>query len=213
MRRWSMVLLVVLMMLSACSGEDVTPAPDTATPTEVFEQYRSALIADDGQAALALMDSDTIAWYDRVVEEALTMPREELEALGYTEMFTILRVRQVFRRYEIEAMTGESLFVDMIDRGWTARSSVEGVRVAEEHVEGNRAWVSFQAAPTEPAMYFDLEDGEWKIALSESFPLADEQFNQAMEGQEYIIETYVLEMLMTLTGLDVDEAIFDGPLD
>jgi hypothetical protein len=213
--RLKVLAILALVFLVACSSgaQDETPAPDANAPTQVFEQYRTALIENDGEAALAIVDSGTIAWYDEVLEEALSLPRDELSELGFTEKFTILRVRHTYRRYEIEDMTGEELFRAMIDRGWSSRSAVEDITVGEEHIEGNSAWISFSPEMTTPAMYFVLEDGEWKLALSQSFPIADEQYAEAREGLEYEEELFLMEMLVSLTEREVDERIFEGPLD
>jgi hypothetical protein len=179
---------------------------------QVFEQYRSALLQGDGEAALAALDLETIDWYEQVIEFALTLDRDDLNRLDFIEKFTVLRLRHEFSRDELEDLTGDELIKIAIENGWISRSSVESLELEDVEVNDLRGIVTITGI-SEPLFLFVKEDGQWKFMLWKVTALGNPAFEQLVAESGLSEDEFVIGILEALSSFQVDERIFDGPID
>lgn len=178
----------------------------------VFQQYREALLESNGQAAAELVDAKTIQWYGNVLQDALFLEKDDLLSLDILKKFTVLRLRQEFKRDELEAMTGRGLFILAVNQGWISQESVEKAELAEVKTENDYAVASIKEAPTMPAFYFIKEDGQWRLALWQIFPLAIQSLEASAAESGLSEEEFVFFILEQISGTPVNESILEGPL-
>jgi hypothetical protein len=105
-------------------GSQVDPKEEIS---RTFQKYRAALLEADGDTAWALLDSHTTKFYSQVLEDALSIPRSDLQRLGFVHKFTVLRLRLEFRRQALQRLTGQSIFVLAVTNGWISRSEVQSL--------------------------------------------------------------------------------------
>src|SRR5438128_2585885 len=103
-------LWLILVLSAATSAVAETDSEIQAT----FRKYRHALIIGDGEAAWSILDTRTTDFYSKVVVDAVKLPKSELDKLGFTHKFTILKLRHEFRKAELERLSGHEFFVTAI---------------------------------------------------------------------------------------------------
>jgi hypothetical protein len=214
------LFLLMLVLTFACGQASPTPDAESTAAAEkeatdvlqAFAACQSALLAEDGLAALNLVDMKTVQWYQDALDHALTMPRSELDRLTFSHKYIILRLRHELSQAELEASSGEEIFVRAVNRGWIDRASVENVELGQVQVQGGEAWISLQLAPEQPAFQLVKEYGQWKVALYKLLPLADSAIEQIVAESGLAEDEFIVLALEAATGLRVDEGIFDGPL-
>jgi len=227
-RSWIMALILVLV---GCASAPATPRPTrtprpspTVTPTldaedgdvlQVFEDYRAALLQVDGAAAVDLVDAGTIDWYEDTLGLALSASRSELNRLDALQKFMVLRLRLDLAKADLEALTGRSLFVYAVDHGWILSEEAESMRLGRVEVQedAGEAWVSIEQAPDMPLFYMVKQDGHWRIALWQSLASTNRYMEQAISGSGLSEDAFMLQALESYSGSQVDERIFEGPLE
>jgi hypothetical protein len=202
------------------TGQFVWRSPDMPSEDEMailstFEDYRSALLAADGQGALELVDSMTVQWYTDILADALTMPREKLDDLTFFEKYMVLRIRHGLSQEALEAMTGQELFVTAVAQGWIDSSSLEDIQLGRTQVqadEADEAWLSLEQAPDVPVFHFVKENEQWKFALCRTFEQVNAVFEQEVAESGYSEDRFIKILLERASDSRVDERIFDGPI-
>jgi len=180
---------------------------------QVFQQYRSALLNEDGKEALELVDSQTIRYYDDVVKDALKISRADLNRLDLYTKFMVLRLRHEFRKDQLEKMTGDSLFILSVKQGWVSKSEASNnSKLVNIKYDRHLASASLPQAPEIPAFYFMKENGKWKLALWKNFELANVAFSQMLQQSSLAETEFLVRLLENISKYRVDENIFEAPL-
>lgn len=165
------VLILSWTFLPGC-GQIEQQAKKKKEIEALFERYRYALSFFDGAEAVELACSQTIDWYDQIVDDALYLEAAVLKQADIMKKFTILRVRLEFSKDQLENMDGKALFDAAIDNGWIDLDTVEKIRLHRIKIRGEQAEAYVKGSPRTPAFYFIKERGRWKLALIKSFALA-----------------------------------------
>lgn len=187
---------------------------DEAGARAVYEAYRAAMLARDGRRALSLVDRRTIEAYERYVELALTVDRAGLTRLGWTAKFMVLRIRHGFDRRALEAMTGASLFILAIERGWYADAGVADVEIAAVRIAGLHADITYTVEPDVPVHFLAWEPGGWRLALWKTIPLVDRALQPMFEGSGAPDEVeWIVSLIEADSPKKFDRALLDGPPD
>jgi hypothetical protein len=232
--------VVFLFAISACSssgsapgnavdaGLSGEPTPVAATPRpsstvaestqneaavrDAFEAYRAAALARDGKRARALLDRKTVETYQEYLTLARTVDRAGLKRLDWMGKFMVLRLRHEFDRKTLDAMTGDSLLVLSIERGWISDASVREAKIGEVRLDGARANMSLAQQPKTPIFFFVQEPDGWKFSLWKTFPLGEFVLQKAFEesgAKDEIV--WVVSLIEALSPKRFDNALIDGP--
>jgi hypothetical protein len=202
----------------AGSTPSATPAPAPAIPAtpgddvairRVFADYQAAIERGDGARAAALLDSTTIAFYERMKRAALDMPGDDVRQQPLVERLTIVAMRVGKSRAQLDATRTEDLVAAAITQG-TGVSSVKGVELSAITVDGDTA----QATPLKAglalpvAFAFRRESGAWRVDLTRLLERANELLRSQLKGmsEDQLIRAYVAS-----AGGTVDEAMWDPP--
>lgn len=197
-----------------------TPLAQSQTQTSeeaiqsTFSQYRKALLEGDGSKAAELVDTRTLTLYGEIRTNALEMPRQKLSQLDFISKFMVLRVRHEFSKSQIEKLSGGELFKLGVDKGWISTSMVSNVeRLARIKVDVHKASASIPQAPNTPALYFLNESGQWKLALWQSFEIANLAMKAEVEKSGLTEEDFIIKTIAALSSKKVDGRILSGPLE
>lgn len=173
--------LLLAGMLVACSpepssqpnkespGEKTDVEADRAAVLGTFEAYRGALLAKDGKRSLALVDRGTIDTYEQLLGQVRTVDRAGLERLDWSGKMSVLLARHEFDAAALAGMTGASMFMTGVERGWIDAGGVRDIKVARVEVAGEVAWLSLAQAPGVPMFHFVKQAGDWKIELDKTW--------------------------------------------
>ena len=210
----SLLVVICLSALATNSYALQTQIGAKQAIQNTFSQYRKALLERDSSGAADMVDSRTIALYAQILTDALNMPHEKLSQLDFISKFILLRVRHEFNRSQIEKMSGRDLFKLGVDRGWISNSTVTNVdRLARIEIDADKASASIPQAPGVTALYFQKESGQWKLALWQSFRIANLAMKAQVEKSGLTEEEFILKTINTLSSKKVNARILSGPLD
>lgn len=137
------------------------PAADRAAISAVFEAYTARLAADDTVGAVALIDRETMKFYESLRQDALTLTATELRSRPLREQVTIVMFRQdktadSLRTKPVAELTAASL-MPLVD---PARLRLYEIELAGDRAVGQAGIDSFEArVPFE----FRRDPDGWRI--------------------------------------------------
>jgi hypothetical protein len=184
-------------------------AGDDAEIRRVFASYRSAIERADGARAAALLDRDTIEFYDRMHKAALDMPGDEVRARPLVERLTIVAMRAGKSRAQLTAMSTRDVLAAAIVQG-SGTATVQGVEISDIVVDGDRA----SATPRKGGLalplrfHFRRESGGWRFDLTQLLAGVDQMLKGQLKGmsEDDLIRAYVASV-----GGAVDETMWEPP--
>lgn len=237
MTRRLLSLLAVLLLGAACSSStpSTTAAPVTATPPTTttstapptttttipaavgeiqaaLDGYAAALADGDGSAALDYVDSGTLELFDDLL--LLAASPIHVDELDYLDALLVLRLRHRFSGVELKDMTASDVFLITVD-GDLVFPSADQIEFDAINLIGDEATGEISGSP---AMWFALEQGEWKLALGRTFDEYAEILSLTIEaaatqaaGEGATPTEALLLFVSALEGADVDAALLAGP--
>jgi len=215
-RRRPTGLAVRLGLALACAPwlpSGAAAGTETTAVARGFAVYKSALAARDGARAAAAISANSLAYYDRMRELALSAPRNELEALEATERMLVLGMRHEAPRELLETATPVELVAYAVDSGLVSDTSVATTELGEITVQGDRAraWIVIDGQPTRGVLQFAREQSGWKFDL-EFAMRASSGLVAALAQQLEVSENQVIfELLTRGSGRPVGPEIWVPP--
>lgn len=197
------VLILSWVFFPGC-GQIEQQAMEKKEIEALFERYRNALLDFYGEEAVKLVCSQTIEWYDQIVDEALYLEAAALKQADIMKKFTVLRVRLEFSKDQLEKMDGKALFDAAIDNGWIGVETVEKIRLHRIKIRGDRAEAYVKGSPGTPAFHFIMERGKWKLALIKSFALARRTVENMISSSGMDEDQWLASVFSQLVKKEVD---------
>ena len=156
-RCWAVVVALVWVSLQIFTyvlfwalSQRPPSAPQQVTDT--FKNYQTALVQGNGESAWAIIDSQTKDFYSECVQNALSLPGDDLERLPFTTKFMVLRLRHEFRKQELEGLSGHDVFLYGITNHWVNESAIKSVTKFQNITVDDRSAAAYLSrAPTVPA--------------------------------------------------------------
>jgi hypothetical protein len=179
-----------------------------------FARYRNAVLTRDGAAAWATVDSNTHAYYQRLIDQIKYGSQEELQQLSYTDLTIILSSRQFIDRDSLAGMDGRAVFEHAVRRGWTDRDLVTaGVGPVEFRDDVAYGRMTSRNLHTPFHWVFRFQKGRWHLDLAAQMEVID-QLSQAMLADEGLSPAdLAYAMLVRGVGADaVSPDIWQPPL-
>lgn len=183
---------------------------------EAFEQYRTALINKDGESALGIIYSLHVEWYEQLLTDALNLEYSELNSLELIQKFLILRLRHEFSQEELQSLKGEDVIIISVERGWLGLANIEQLEISEIDVglSPGDAFVTFEGLPPSAGILFIREGGRhWKVSLYHFQRQGNEELEQLIKESRLPEDEYFSSLLEFLSDKQVDERIFNGPIE
>lgn len=169
-------------------------AKDQEEIIKVFEDYKSAVLADNGPKAAKFVSSEIFQYFDKMKFAALNYDREKLQSeLTVADQITVLRLRKELPAKKIKKLSGKALFINAINQQWLDKeylpkvslvniSAKNGVALADHMVDGYN---------TGAKVRFIYENRGWKfdpyallagseVAFERGLPKDLEQRNQVI---------------------------------
>ena len=207
-RHFSLVLpwLFILLMLFSffCQGFEKEKSEIQST----FNRYQSALLSTNGKAAAREVCSQTIQWYEKARNDAISMKRVQLNRVDILRKFTILRLRHEFSKQQLENMDGKQLFIIAVNNGWISPETVRTIRLDRIEAGTDQGKAYIKKSPLTPAFHFIKENKKWKLTLVKSFPLVIKAF-KAMKPTDVNENQWIITLLETITKRKVDFKILE----
>ena len=208
MARYVLYVLLFVPMFVGCS----TSPSDEQCVKDVFQAYRKALLDQNGEAAWSYIDSHTANYYGDMLSKSLSLPRDDLDRLELISQFMVLRLRLEFKKSKLESMTNKDVFVIGVQQGWIGKSTVEGIVIDRIEINGHTAIAFMAKAPNVPLFHFIKEADNWKLSLVRNLEMPNLLFVKMLNDSGLSEREFLIDLLSSVSIFQVDEKIFDGPL-
>jgi len=167
------MLVLASSLVAASTSAAPIAAPESGETAQVaavgrgFAEYKAALKQRDGARAAAAVTSNSLRYYDRMRELALSAPREELALLEGTERMLVLALRQQAPLELLTDGTPEELVAYAVTTEAMTDTGVVRTELGEIRVEGGlaRGWIVVDGKPMQGVLQFAHEGDRWKFDL------------------------------------------------
>lgn len=203
-----------------------TPTPsDTPTPTiteeeiieDIFKSYQEAVRERNYEVAIALLDDSVFDFYNeaRIRAQRLSPANIKEVPMPISDKATIYWLRHMLTFSELEEMTPEEILIFALDHEWIG-SSAANVKLKKGSIfrPGRIGSIEIVSRPEDSFVRFSNNDGIWTFNLLKPMILHDWDIvlDTLFEESGLSEEMFFSRLLKEMTGKDVDEAIFKGPL-
>lgn len=124
---------------AAAAAAEKKPAIAKISPFEqiaaAFEDYRNAVVNDDGQKAARFVTRQIFDYFGKVRDWALYADKQRTQNLPFTDQVTVLRLRAATKPDELAASSGKALFIRSVQEGWLEKEYLQKVELGETQVD------------------------------------------------------------------------------
>jgi len=152
---------------------------------DVFNQYKSAILAGQNDKAIEYMDNKTLDYFKSIHHYVLSADSLTLESLSLMDKFTVLSIRQMATKKEILAFTDKSIIVFTIKKGMMGKKTLESFSLGKINVKNKfaKALILEDGKKSDKYYHFYFDGSNWKIDITPLFPA------QEKEAEELIKKT------------------------
>lgn len=202
-------LLCVLAIVQ--SGCNEAPSQEVTFVRDCFDGYKQAILDQNGDAAVAFVDLNTLGYYEKMRKLALDGSSADVRKLSTIDKIMVLMLRQLVPVRELSAMTAESLFVYAVDKGWVGKESVINNALGDIEVSGSSATgVHISEGRPSPFKWnFQNENGKWKIDITSVMPIANEAFSAVVQQSGLSEDDFLFRVLESISEKEVSDEIWE----
>lgn len=203
-----------LIILASVSTLSAQRAPtNQQLIRRAFNGYKAAILRQDGDAAVLLVDRTTLEYYSRMKALALDGSKSEVRQLTPMNKIMVLTLRHRVAVDELRAMTAEALFIYAVNHGWIGKSSVLDTEIGELRVFGADASAEYikNRVSTSLKFRFKKELGKWKLDLTSLIPIADQAMTMLIEKQGLDEDAFIINLIESVSGKRVSASIWQPP--
>jgi hypothetical protein len=169
-----------------------------------FDNYKNAIIHDNGKEAVKYVDTRTIKYYSRLLELTKTADSLQIEKSPIIEKFFVLTVRHTTPKDSILSFTGETLFAYAIEKGMTGKESAPQLYIDHIDIENDFAVVEVKSkdAKSEPGIKINYykENGAWKADWTSFFAVGNVAFKNLIKSSGMEENEFIMRALTEIYG-------------
>lgn len=195
-------------------ASEKTWASEEVAVKETFDQYKTALVKNDGKSAAEAVSLGTIADYESARKLALEADASELRKISITKRLIVLRLRLEYPYEELKKFSAKGIFVAAVNKGWIGKegvltSSLGKVTSSGDSAIGNIVVKGQEITdPNFPKYHFKKESGKWKIDLVAMNNMANAVLSKQVADSGMNENDFLLFVLTIVTKNKVDESVF-----
>ena len=205
--------LVVLIFTLSVSLLAQRSEPEEAVIRRVFLTYKEAILQQQGQSAVSLVNRATVQYYARMRALALEGHEKDVRQLSPMNKIMVLSLRHRVPIGDLRAMTPEGVFTYAVDQGWIGKNSVLDSDIGRLEVFGNDASADYvkSGKPTPLKYRFTKEDGKWRIDLTALMPVADQAMSVLIKTKGLDEDRFIMDLMESVSGKKVLPSIWQPP--
>jgi len=175
-----------------------------------FENYKKAILNDNGDEAVKYVDSRTIKYYSEILELVKTADSTKVETLSILDKVMVFSVRHRTSREDILSFDGKSLLVYAIKSGMVGKNSVSNNSIGDVTINNDFSKGQFIANGQKAPFYlhFYKEDEQWKIDLTSLFTVSEMALKKMIEETGQNENEFIFSLLKMITGKKTDHEIW-----
>ena len=181
---------------------------NVSTINEVFTSYQAAVVNDKGIEAAQYLDSHSIAYFNKILENVRSADSVALESLSLPEKFNVLMVRHLSTKKEIMALTPQKLAAFNYTHGWGGKDDLQDATLGKVKIKNNTATAPLvkDGKKTDTTYTFYLEGSEWKIDITPFVHEGEKDFQDMLQGKSE--NEFIFGMLELMSGKTPSRSIW-----
>jgi len=195
------IAIIIFLSLASVSCENIS---EEEIIKESFNNYKNAIINDNGKEAVKYVDSRTIKYYSRLLELTKTADSIQLEKSTIIEKFFVLGVRHTTPKDSIYKFTGETLFSYAIEKGFTGKDGAIQLYINQIDLDNNFAIVELKSknATSDPGIniHYYKENGVWKADWTSFFIMVNVAFKKLIKSSGQEENVFIMNVLNEVYG-------------
>jgi len=174
----------------------------------VFTSYQNAVVNDKGIEAIQYLDSTSMNYFKKILENVLHADSVKMESLALPEKFNVLMVRHLSTKKEIKELTPEKLAAFNYANGWGGKDKLQDATLGKIKIKNNSATALLMkdGKKTETSYIFNHEKDEWKIDITPFVRESEKDIQDMVQGQN--VNEFMFGMLELMTGKAPTRAIW-----
>lgn len=179
-----------------------------------YLSYKEAILQQQGQSAVLLVNRATLQYYGRMKSLALKGQEKEVRLLSPMNKIMVLSLRHRIPVDVLRAMTPEEVFAHAVNQGWIGKDSVLDSDIGQLRVFGNDASAEYVKGgkPTPLKYRFTKEDEKWRIDLTALMPVGDQAMSMLIKKEGLDEDTFIISLIESVSGEKVSPSIWQPPL-
>jgi hypothetical protein len=176
----------------------------------VFDGYKSAIVNDNGAAAVEFMDTRTLDYYKKLLNYVLTADSVTLESLPLMDKFSVLSVRHMATKKEILAFTDKSFIAFTIKKGMMGKNTLEGYTLGKVTVKDNfaKAQIIADGEKSDKYYHFYSDGTKWKIDITPLFAIEEKETEDFIKQSGKPENEFIFGILELMTEKTPSPAIW-----
>lgn len=205
------MLAIVLLFGCGDNGAKPNTQNDPRPIRACFTAYRQAVLNANGSEAADQIDSESLAYYQRIRNLAFDGSAEETKALTFADKMAVLIARHRATAAELETMDGRGLFEHAVNHGWIGKKSIEHSNLGDISIEGNTATgtLLIESKETPMTVKFNRAGDDWKLNLPHMTAAAEKALKQAIAESGQDENEFIVNIIAFTTGQEVRNSIWE----
>lgn len=169
---------------------------------KVFNDYRSAILNGKGERASHLVDFNSLAYYEKVLDWSKNADSVSVAELEFLDRLMVLTMRHRVLKKDLFRFNGQQLIAYSVNQGMIGKNSVERIELGGITVEDRFAKASFisNGQETPFTIGFTKQEGEWKLNLTTINEVAKLGLNYAVQQSGMTENEFIFKMLAQITN-------------
>jgi len=191
------ILFLLVIGQVACG-----PRGEEKLVLNAFENYKTAILNNEGGDAIKFIDSRTIKYYSDMLELVKTADSKQIETLSILDKMMVLIIRHRCSKEEILNFNGKSLVIYAIESGMIGKNSVTNLSIGSIVVDKNFAKGQVVSSGQKMPLYmhFYKEDNQWKIDLTSLFLISNLALKKMADESGMNQNEYIFSLLEIISG-------------
>ncbi|HEU4340186.1 MAG TPA: hypothetical protein VFU31_01300 [Candidatus Binatia bacterium] len=210
----SLALMALILTSSSALLAQVSQ-PEEGQIRGAFLSYKEAILQQQGQSAVSLVNRATLQYYARMKTLALRGQEKEVRLLTPMNKIMVLSLRHRLSIDDLRRMTPDEIFIHAVNHGWIGKNSVLDSDIGQMQVFGNDASAEYvKGGRRTPLKYrFTKEDGHWKIDLTALMPAADQAMGMLIKKKGIDEDAFIISLVESVSGKKVLPSIWQPPVE
>lgn len=202
---------MVFLGILALSFYKKTSSPEDVLIRETFEKYKTAILNDQGEEAVKYVDSRTLKYYGNILESVKNDNKEKVNSLSISDRLSVLLIRQMASRQEIQSFDAKTFFVYFVNKGMVGKNGVANNSIGTIINSGNFAKGELVINKKNSTLYlhFYKENDMWKIDLTSLLTIANIAVQQVIKTVGQSEEEFIFSSIEMVTGKKPDESVWN----
>ncbi|MGL5079866.1 MAG: hypothetical protein ACRC8A_00100 [Microcoleaceae cyanobacterium] len=189
-------------------------ADDAAEVRATFTNYKSAILAGEGDAAVDQISQNTIEYYGAMQKLAVCADAATVKAQSMLDRVQIFSMRFRVPAPTLLTLSDEGVVAYGVEQGWIGKEGVMNIELGEVTLENNEAFAVIlqNRQPAGIRFRFVKESGDWKLDLLPIIELSNLAFQELAKQEEIEENEFIFALLALLEGREPTEAVWN-PID